>query len=167
MRIIAVSALLATAVVSAPLTAQGIEAAVAIRSGPVDARVRMDDGYSSYRHPVVVYRPAPVIVVYRQYVPRGRSYGWYKKHGYRPQRVYWYRGEYYYRPWRPGMREVIVFVRGRRHYWMVEREDWKRYRGREDRDYGWDDYNGRGQSPRDWKQHDRRWKGIEEKEWDG
>lgn len=160
MRIVSVSALLATAVVSAPLAAQVIEADVSVRSGPVDARVHIDDGYSSYRYPVVVRRPGPVVIVYREYVPRGRSMNWYRKHGFRPVRMYWYHGQYYYRPWRPGMFEVIIFERGGRHFWMDERDDWHRYRGRNDRDYGWDyrdDYDGRRSTPRDFKQYNRRW----------
>lgn len=160
MRMIPVSALLATAVVSLPLAAQDVTADIAVRSGPVDARVHIDDGYSSYRHPVVVHRPGPVVIVYREYVPRGRSIKWYRKHGYRPVRVYWYRGAYYYRPWRPGMYEVIIFERGGRHFWLDERDDWHRYRGRYDRDYGWDGYDGydgRRYTPRDWKQYNRRW----------
>ncbi len=157
MRITLVSALLATAVVSAPLAAQEIEADIAVRSGPVDARVHIDDGYSSYRYPVVARRPGPVVIVYRHYGPRGRSIGRYRKHGFRPVRLYWYRGQYYYRPWRAGMYEVIIFERSGRHYWMDERDDWRRYRGRQDRDYGWDGYDGRRYTPRDWKESNRRW----------
>lgn len=168
MRTIAVSALLATAAL--PAQAQIIEADIGIRSGPVDARVTVVDGYSTYRDPRVVVirdRAPDVIVVERWRAPRGRAYGWWHRNGYRPIVVYVWGDRFYGRPWRAGMREVVVFERGGRFYWD---RDFDRFdRVRFDRYYRYD-YDRYGRWSRydrddDWNRGGRRWNDRDDR-WD-
>ncbi len=118
--------------------AQVVEAGVVIRSGPVAGHVVIGPPppVVVYREParvVVVERYAPRVIVVREvHVPRGRAYGWWKKHGYRRVVVY-YDGHAYYDRWvdgRPGIREVVVYERDGRYY----HGDWDDHDGWRDRD---------------------------------
>ena len=58
-----------------------------------------------------------VIVVERTHVPRGRAYGWLKKHGYREVTVYYDGARYYSRRLEaPGFRTVVVYQRDGKYY---------------------------------------------------
>ena len=104
-----------------PVRAQQVAARVVVRSGPVAGRVVIGDEYSSYRRPVVAYRPVParVIVVERIDRRRHRRADW---RGYRQVVVYYRDGRYYDRydryqdRGRYPMREIVVYERGGRYY---------------------------------------------------
>jgi hypothetical protein len=106
-----------------PAQAQDVQAGVVIRSGPVIGHVVVARPRATvvYREPprhVVVYRYAPrAVVVERVYLPRGRTYGWWRGRGYRPVVVYYDGGRYYNR-WFDGrgVRRIEVFERGGHYY---------------------------------------------------
>jgi len=103
-----------------PAHAQVFQAGVVIRSGPVAGHVvvaRPVVYREPPRHVVFVNRYPPVVVVERLYLPRGRGYGWWRGHGYRPVVVY-YDGRRYYRRWLPGprLRRIEVYQRGGHFY---------------------------------------------------
>jgi hypothetical protein len=116
---IVAGSLLAALSLVAPLHAQRVAADVVLRSGPVAGRVVIGNGYSTYRRPVAVYRPAPVrvIVVERVYRRHQRQPDW-RRHGYRRVVVYYRDGRYYDRYERgwPAMQEIVVYERGGRYY---------------------------------------------------
>ncbi len=109
----------ALALIATPLHAQHVSAEVVVRGGPVDGRVVVDDGYSSYRRParrVVVERYAPrVIRVERFRQSHGKHW---RRKGYREVIVYYIDGRYYDRNgWGyPRAHEIVVFERDGRFY---------------------------------------------------
>ena len=104
-----------------PAHAQVIEAGVVIRSGPVAGHVvvaRPVVYRVPPRHVIIVDRyPPRAVVVERLYLPRGRAYGWWRGHGYRPVVVY-YDGRRYYQRWfaGPTLRRIDVYERGGQFY---------------------------------------------------
>jgi hypothetical protein len=117
---IVAGSLIAALSLVAPLQAQQVAADVVLRSGPVAGRVIVGDGYSTYRHRVVAYRPAPVRVIAVERMHRrhaSQRHDW-RNHGYRPVTLYYVDGRYYERAVRgwPGMRAVLVYERDGRYY---------------------------------------------------
>ena len=107
--------------VAAPLHAQRVEAGVVVYGGPVEGRVIVRDGYSTYRRPVtrrviVVERPHVVVV---ERVNYHRSPKHWARRGYRAVTVYYWDGRYYNRRigHRHGVREVVVWERDGRYYY--------------------------------------------------
>ena len=113
-------------------TAQRISAEVVLAHGPVVAHVQVGDRpihhYYRPRRAVIVERREVVyvprtIVVHRQYIPRGRAHGWWRKEGYH-RAVVWVGadGRYYDRDYdrdrddRRGLRPVRVYERDGRYY---------------------------------------------------
>lgn len=134
--------LLAALSVVAPLHAQRVAADVVLRSGPVAGRVMIGDGYSTYRRPVAVYRPAPVRVIVVERVYRHQRHPNWRRHGYRRVMVYYRDGRYYDRYERgwPAMQEIVVYERDGRYY-REYRDDGDRYDRDDRRDRG--DRDGR------------------------
>ncbi len=121
-----------------PAAAQMVEAGVVIRSGPVAGHVVIADPAPIYHRRVVVDRYVPrVIVVEQVRSHRGRGYGWWKRHGFRPVVLYYEvrRGRFYDRwhgDWR-GIREVTVYERRGRYYLAADyRHDRDDHRDRDD-----------------------------------
>jgi hypothetical protein len=130
-RILAGTIAVVLGLTAAPLNAQTVEGGVVVRSGPVAGHVVVGSP-----PPVVVYREPvrQIIVVERLHVPRGRAYGWWRRHGYREAWVYYDGDSYYARPFkgRPGLRRVLVYERAGRYYAWDELE--RRPHHRHDRD---------------------------------
>jgi hypothetical protein len=113
-------------VAAVPLHAQHVEARVVVYGGPVEGRVIVRDGYSTYRRPyarrvIVVDRPAVVVV---EQVHRHRSASHWSRRGYRPVTVFYWDGRYYDQ-WighRHGVREVVVWERDG-HYYQADDHD--------------------------------------------
>lgn len=106
-----------------PAHAQVVQAGVVIRSGPVTGHVVVARPRAAviYREPprhVVVHRYAPrAVVVERVYLPRRRTYGWWRGYGYRPVVVYYEGGRYYNRRFDGRrVRRIEVFERGGHYY---------------------------------------------------
>jgi hypothetical protein len=134
---IVAGSLLAALTLAGPLHAQQVAARVVVRSGPVAGHVVIDNGYSTYRRPVVRRVPERVIVVERV-VPRilivervrhgrhGHPRHW-RAQGFRPIVVYYRDGRYYdryVRGW-PEMREVVIYERnGRLYRFDDDHRDW-------------------------------------------
>lgn len=116
-------ALLLLLVLPGALAAQRVSADIVIGHGPIAGRVILGDPYPHHARTLVVvhpyhrYRP-----VYREVVVvhRSRGHDWYRRHGYRPVRVWYDRDDrrYYERHDRnhPGLRAVVVYERGGRYY---------------------------------------------------
>ena len=107
------------ALAATPLHAQHVSAEVVVRGGPVDGRVVVDDGYSSYRRPVrrvVVERYTPRVVRVERF--RHRHGKHWRRKGYREVIVYYVDGRYYDRiAWsHPRAYEVVVYERDGRFY---------------------------------------------------
>jgi hypothetical protein len=107
------------ALAATPLHAQRVSAEVVVRGGPVEGRVVVDDGYSSYRRPVrrvVVERYAPRVVRVERF--RHRHGKHWRRKGYREVIVYYIDGRYYDRIARghPRAYEVVVYERDGRFY---------------------------------------------------
>lgn len=154
---IAAGSLLAALTLVSPLQGQQIAADVILRSGPVAGHVRVGDGYSTYRRPVVyrrapervviVERRAPHVIVVERLHGRGQLRHW-RERGFRPVALYYLDGRYYDRDVRgwPAMREVIVYERDGRFYQSAVED----CRGRDDDRHAYDDrYDGRSDD-RDW-----------------
>ncbi|NNG16178.1 MAG: hypothetical protein HKM89_06815 [Gemmatimonadales bacterium] len=147
---------LAALLIAAPGTAEGqrVSADVVVRSGPVRGRVVIGDRPYAYRYDLdrrwYGHRYAPRhLRVHRIHVPRGRAHGWWKRHGYRPMKVYYHAGRFYHRHdfrylKRRGLRlrPVVVWQRGGRLYRPVRgirRADRHRRAGFRDDRYEYDD----------------------------
>jgi len=128
------SLLVAAVLLGAPLTlrAQHVSADIAIGSGPVSGRILIGDPYPHrdvvvHRHPA--YRP-----VYREVIiiREHRGHGWYRRHGYRPVRVWYDATHHHYYTVHPGrnysgLREIEVYERDGRYVHEV-RDDYGRRR---------------------------------------
>ncbi len=129
------------------LAAQRVTADISIGHGPVSGRVILGDHYHYSPHTLLEVRPRyrhrpvyhEVVVVHR---PRGQ--GWYRRHGYRPVRI-WY--DYDHRRYydghdrnQQGLRAVVVYERSGRYY-------------SDGRDAGYDRYDRTGHGGR----NDDRW----------
>ena len=116
--------------IAAPLQAQTtVQGSVVVHSGPVG-----HEGRRPARRVIVRHRE--LIVVERVQARRG----WWKKHNYRVVTVYFDGHRYYRRPFRSGLRQVIVYKRGGRYY--IDANRWKEHRHHDrDRDHdraAWD-----------------------------
>jgi hypothetical protein len=93
---------------------------VVVYGGPVEGRVIVRDGYSTYRRPatrrvIVVERPHVLVVERVRYHRSPRHWA---RRGYRAVTVYYWDGRYYDRRigHRHGVREVVVWERDGRYY---------------------------------------------------
>ncbi|HEX6615816.1 MAG TPA: hypothetical protein VF046_05880 [Gemmatimonadales bacterium] len=115
---IVAGSLIAALSLATPLHGQQVMAQVVVRSGPVTGHVTVENGYSSYRRPVV-YRRAPArVVVVERVAHRHHRHTFGRGNNYRRVTLWYYDGRYYDRAVRdwPGMREVIVYQRDGRYY---------------------------------------------------
>lgn len=118
------------------LAAQRVSADIIIGHGPIAGRVILGDPYPYHSRTIVEVRPHHGYrTVYREVVVmhRWRGHDWYRRHGYRPVRV-WYDADYqrYYERHdrnHPGLRAVVVYERGGRYYRDERHDD----RGRDGR----------------------------------
>lgn len=154
-----------TLLVPITLPAQRVTADIAVGSGPVAGRIIIGDPAYSHggieRRSAPRYRPATrEVIVIRAH----RGQGWYRRHGWRPIRV-WYdapRRIYYHdRPVHAsrGLRLVVVYERDGRYVWDDRDGDWRDddRRDRYDDDWSRDDRDGlRERRDRDDHRDDRR-----------
>lgn len=114
---------LALLLLPATLPAQHLSADIIIGNGPVLGRIILGDPHPHYSRGIVAVRPSyryrpvyhEVVVIHRH-----RGQGWYRRHGYRPVRV-WYDSDarrYYHGAGRnhSGLRAIVVYERGGRYY---------------------------------------------------